>query len=193
MAATYASIVTASEAMEDSSLNDKVAESDKVEDDGSAPATTGGGSPTPTDTDYPDVQIETLASPNTGAQSATQDGSDDVTDTAQCITELERCQIMENNETQGVSPTSHDVESNIFSIKSRGNSPIRNKKEAAATYVVSDVEMAQKDDTTPHKDRDRTPEENRRSPKRNIKLKMDKFGERSQSLPRKASHKSVKM
>jgi hypothetical protein len=33
MAATYASIVTASEAMEDSSLNDKVAESDNVEDD----------------------------------------------------------------------------------------------------------------------------------------------------------------
>jgi hypothetical protein len=84
-----------------------------------------------------------FAYPNTGAPSATQDGSDDVTDTAQFITELECCQIMEINETQGVTPTIHDVESNIFSIKSRGHSPIRNKKEAAATDVVGDVEMAQ--------------------------------------------------
>jgi hypothetical protein len=178
--------------MEDVSLYDKVAESDKVENDGSAPATTGGGSATRTGTDYPDVQMETLASPNTGAQSATQDGSDDVTDTSQCTAEVEPCQLMEKTEPRGVFPASHDGESSIFSIKSRGHSPVRNKEEAATSDVVGDVEMAQKDDTTPHKDRDRTPEENRTIPKRYKKLKMDKFGERSRSLPHKASHKSVK-
>jgi hypothetical protein len=110
MAATYASIVTASEAMEDSSLYDKVAESDNVEDEGSAPATTVGGSATRADTDYADEQMETLASPNTGAQSGTQDASDDVTDTAQCTTEVELCQLMEKIEPHGVFPTSHDGE-----------------------------------------------------------------------------------
>jgi hypothetical protein len=181
MAATYASIVTASEPIEDSSLYDKVAESDKVEDDGSAPATTVGGSATRTDTYYLDAQMETPAPPNTEAYSATQDGSDDFTDTAQCTTEVVHCQLMEKTDPQGVFPTSHDGESIIFTIKSRGNCPIRYKEEAAASEVGGDVEMAQKDDTTPHKDRDRTPDENRRSPKRNKKLKMDKFGERHEA------------
>jgi hypothetical protein len=145
--------------MEDSSLYDKVAESYKLEDDGPAPATTVGGSATRTDTDYLDAQMVAPAPSNTGAQSATQDGADDVTDTAQFTTEVEPCQLMEKTEPQGVFPTSHDGESSIFNIKSRGHSPIRNKEEAAAIDVEGDVEMAQKDDTTPHKDRDRTPEE----------------------------------
>jgi hypothetical protein len=109
MAATYASIVSASEAMEDSSLYDKVAESDKVEDYGSAPATTGGGSSTRTDTDYPDVQMETLEFPKTGALSVTQFGSDNVTDTAQFLTEVEPCQLKENNKSHSVFPTIHEV------------------------------------------------------------------------------------
>jgi hypothetical protein len=83
--------------------------------------------------------------------------------------------------------------SSIFIINSRGHNPIRKKEEAAASDVRGVVEMAQKDDTPPYKDRDRTPEENRRSRKRNKKLKMDKFGEqqreRARSLPRKASQK----
>jgi hypothetical protein len=192
MAATYASIVTASEAMEDGSLYDKVAENDKEEEEETAPATAVGGSATRTDTDYLNAQVETRAPSDIGAQFAMQEGSDDVTNTAQCTTEVEPCQLMEKTEPQGVPPTSHDGESSNFTTKYRGHSPIRNKEEGAASDVGGDVEMTQKDDTTPHKDRDRTPEENKRSPKRNKKLKMEKSGERSRSLPRKASHKSVK-
>ena len=43
--------------------------------------------------------------------------------------------------------------------------------------------MADKDDTPPHKDRDLTPEELRRSPKRNKKMKMEKLGEKNVNDP----------
>ena len=103
---------------------------------------------------------------------------------------------MEVIEPQGDFPTCHDCESSTFTIKSRGHSPVRHQKEAGASCEGVDVAMADKDDTPPHKDRDRTLEELRRSPKRNKKMKMEKLGEeqraRSRSLPRKASHKSVK-
>jgi hypothetical protein len=97
---------------------------------------------------------------------------------------------------QGNFPTCHDSESRTFTTKSRVHSPVRHQEEAGASCEGVDVPMAETDDTPPHKDRDRTPDELTRSPKRNKKMKMDKLGEqqreRSRSLPRKASHKSVK-
>jgi hypothetical protein len=79
---------------------------------------------------------------------------------------------MEMTEPQSVFPTCHDGES----IKFRGHSPVRHQEEAGASGEGG-VTMTEKDDAPPHKDRDRTPEEIRRSPKRNKKLKMDKPGE----------------
>ena len=56
--------------------------------------------------------------------------------------------------------------------------------------------MGDMDDTPPRKERERTPEELRCSPKLNKKMKIEKLGEqqheRSCSLPHKASLKSVK-
>jgi hypothetical protein len=101
--------------MEDSSSHDKDAESNKVEDEGSAPSTKVDWSATRTDTDFPDAQIETSTPPNTGAQSATLAGTDAVTDTAQCITEAEPCQLMEMIGPQSVFTTSHDDESSTVS------------------------------------------------------------------------------
>ena len=129
---------------------------------------------------------------------ATLDGTDyDVIDTSQCTAEVEPCQRMEVNEPQGDLPTCHDGESSIFTIKFRGYSPVRHQEEVGASYEGVDVAMTDKDDTPPHKERDRTPEEIRSSPKRNKKMKMEILGEeqrgRSRSLPRKASHKSVKV
>ena len=73
---------------------------------------------------------------------------------------------------------------------------MRPQEKAGASCEGTDVAMVDKDDTPSHKDWDRTPEELRPSPKRNKKMKMEKLGEeqreRSRSLPRKASHKSVK-
>ena len=103
---------------------------------------------------------------------------------------------MEVTEPQGDCPTSHDGESSAYTIRSRGHNPVRHQEEAGASCVGVDVAMADKDDTPPYKDRDRTPEL-RRSPKRNKKMKLEKLGEeqrrRSRSLPRKTSHKSGKV
>jgi hypothetical protein len=148
-------------------LHDKEAESNKVEEEGPAPSTKVDWSATRTDTDFPDAQMETPTPPNTGAQSATLDGTDDVTDTAECTTEAEPCQQMEMSEPQIVFLTGHDGEYSTLTIKSRGHSPIRHQEEAGASGVGGFVAIAEKDDTPPHRDRDRTPEENRRSPKRN--------------------------
>jgi hypothetical protein len=140
--------------------------------------------------------METPDPSNTDAQLATLDGTDDVTDTSQCTAEVEPCQKMEMTEPQGDIPTCHDGEFSTFTTKYRDQSPVRHQEEAGASCEGVDVTMAEADDTPPHKDRDRTPEELKRSPKRNKKIKMGKLGEqqreRSRSLPRKASHKNVK-
>jgi hypothetical protein len=196
MAATLASIGTASAAMEESSSHDIVTGNGTVEDEVSAPSTIDNWSVRRNDIAISVAQMETTDPSNTDAQLATLDGTDDVTDTSQCTAEVEPCQRMEMTELQGDFPTYHDGESNTFTTKSRGNSPVRHQEEAAASCEGVDVAMAETDDTPPHNDRDRTPEELRRSPKRNKKMKMDKVGEQqgegSRSLPRKAPHKSVK-
>jgi hypothetical protein len=194
MAASYASIVTASAAMEGSSSHDTVTGSAMVEDEVFAPSTIVNWSATRNYIAISVVQMETPDPSNTDAQLATLDGTDHVTDTSQCTAEVEPCQRMEMTEPQGDFPTCHDGEPNTFSTKARGHSPVRHQEEAGASCVVVDVAMAETDYTTPEKDRDRTQEELRRSSKRNKKMKMDKLGEQqreqSRSLPRKASHKA---
>jgi len=183
--------------MEESSSHDMVTGSSTVEDDVSAPSTIVDRSATRSDIAIAVAQMEPPDPPNTEAQLATLEGTDDVTDTSQCTAEVESCQRMEVTKPQGDFPTCHDGESSTFTIKSRSHSPVRHQEEAGASSEWVDVAMADKDDTPPHKDRDRTPEELRRSPKRNKKMKLEKREEeqrgRSRSLPRKALHKSVKV
>jgi hypothetical protein len=163
--------------MDESSSHDIVPGSDKAEDEGSAPSSKANWSATKNDIELPIAQMETPASSKTGAQWPTLDGTDDITDNAQYTTEAEPCQLMEITEPQSVFTTCHDGESNTFTIKSRGHSPVRHPEEAGASGEGGVVTITEKDDTPPHKDRDRTPEEIRRSPKRNKKLKIDKPGE----------------
>ena len=143
------------------------------------------------------VQMEPPDPPNTDAQLATLDGADsDVVDTSQCTAQVEPCQRMEVTEPQGDFPTCPEGESRALTIKSRGASPVRRREEKGANCEDVEEAMADLDDTPPHGERERTPEELRCSPKRNKKMKMEKLGEqqyeRSRSLPRKASLKSVK-
>jgi hypothetical protein len=141
--------------------------------------------------------METPDPSNTDTHLATLDGKDDVTDTSQCAAEVDSCQRMVMTEPQDNFLTCHNGESSTFTTKSRGQNPVRHQEEAGASCEGVDVAMAEMDDTPPHKDRNGTPEELRRSPNRNKKMKMDKLGEqkreRSRRLPRKASHKSVKV
>jgi hypothetical protein len=140
--------------------------------------------------------METPDPLNTDSQFVTLVGTDDVTDTSQCTAEVKRCQRMEMTEPQGYFPTCHDGQSSIFTTKSRGKSPVRHQEEVGESCEGFDVAMSETDNIPPHKDRHQTPDELRRSPKRNKNMKMDKLGEqqreRYRSLPRKASHKSVK-
>ena len=197
MAATYASIVTAVTATKEGPSHDIATANGTVEEEESAPSTIVDWSATGDDIDIPVVQMEPPDPTNTEATLATLDGIDnDVIDTSQCTAQVEPCQRMEVTEPQGDFPTCPEGESRTRTIKSRGASPVRRQEEKGATCEDVEEAMADMDDTPPHRERDRTPEESRRSPKRNKKMKMEKRGEqqhkRSCSLPRKASLKSVK-
>jgi hypothetical protein len=89
-----------------------------------------------------------------------------------------------------------DGASRILSVKSRGANPLHFWEEAGAKIEGEDGAMADKDDTPVPRERERTQEDLRLNPKRNKKMKLDKHvdqqHERSRSLPRKASSKSVK-
>jgi hypothetical protein len=78
--------------------------------------------------------------------------------------------------------------------KSRGASPVR-RREVGTKCEEVDGKMADKDVTSSHMERERTPDELRSSPTPN-KMKIykpwEQKHERSRSLPRKASLKSVK-
>ena len=114
MAATYASIVTASAAMEESSSHDIVTGSSTVEDDVFAPSTIVDRSATRSDITISVVQMEPPDPSSTDAQLGTLDGTDYVTDTSQCTAEVEPCQRMEVTEPQGDFPTCHDGESYLL-------------------------------------------------------------------------------
>jgi hypothetical protein len=90
-----------------------------------------------------------------------------------------------------------DGASRILSVKSRGASPLRRWEETSAKSEGGDGAMADKDDTPVHRERERTQEDLRRSPKRTKKMKLDKNRdqqqEQSRGLPRKASSKCVKV
>ena len=174
MAATYASIIMASAGMEESSSHDIVTGSGTVKDEVLAPSTIVDWSATRNNIPNSVTQMEPPDLSNTDAQLAKLDGTDDVTDTSQCTTEVEPCQRMEVTEPQGEFPTCFHCESSIFTITSTCHSPVRHQEGAGASCEGVDVAMADKDDTHPHKDRDRTPEELRRSLKRNKKMKMEK-------------------
>jgi hypothetical protein len=73
-------------------------------------------------------------------------------------------------------PMRRDGASRILSVKSRGASPLRRREEAGAKSEGEDGAMADKDDTTVHRERKRTQEDLRRSPKRTKKMKLDKKG-----------------
>jgi hypothetical protein len=88
--ATYASIVTASAAMEESSSHDIVT----VEDEVSAPSTIVNWNATRNVIAISVAQMENPDPSNTDAQLATLDETDAVTDTSQCTAQVEPCQRM---------------------------------------------------------------------------------------------------
>ena len=130
-----------------------------VEDEVSAPSTIVDWSATSRDIAISVAQMELPDPSNTDAQLATLDGTDDFTDNYQCTAEVEPCQRMEMTEPQGEFLTCHDFESRTFTIKSMGLSPVRHREDVVTSYEGVDEAMAEMDDTPPHKDRDRTPEE----------------------------------
>jgi len=86
-------------------------------------------------------------------------------------------------EPQGDFPTCPEGESRTRTIKSKGASPVRRREEKGATCENVEKAMADLDDNPPHRERERTPEELRRSPKRNKKMKMEKLGELNMNNP----------
>ena len=70
-----------------------------------------------------------------------------------------------------------DGASRTLSVKSRGASPRRGREGADAKSDGEDGAMAVKDDTPVHRERERTQEDLRRSPKRTKKMKLDKLGD----------------
>jgi len=125
MAATYASIVTASAAMKEGPSHDIATASSTVEDEETALSTIVDWSATGDDISISVLQMEPPDPPNTYAQLATLDGTDnDVIDTSQYTAQVEPCHRMEVTEPQGDFPTCPEGESHTLTIKSRGASPV---------------------------------------------------------------------
>ena len=91
MAAMHASIVTANAATKESSSDDIVTGSSTVEDEETEPSTIVDWNATGEGIGISVVQMEPPDPPNTKAQLATLDGTDDVIDTNQCAAQVESC------------------------------------------------------------------------------------------------------
>jgi len=141
------------------SSHDIATGSGTVEDEETAPSTIVDWSATGDDIGISVVQMEPPDPQNTDAQLTTLNGTDDdVIDTSQCTAQAESCQRMEVTEPQGDFPTCHDGESHSLTIKSKCASLVRRREEAEANCEEVEGAMADKDDTPPHRERERTPD-----------------------------------
>jgi len=165
-AATYAAIVMENDAMEGNPPPEMVTGNNTVEDEVPAPSTIVDRSATSSEVAIAGEQMEPPDHTNILAQPDTLAGIDDGTDNSQGKAEVEHGQRKEVSEPQGDSPTNHDGESRAYIIKHNGHKTARHQEEAVESYEGVDVVMVDKEDPPPHKERDRTPEELRRSPKR---------------------------
>jgi hypothetical protein len=197
-AATYASIITDSAAMQEESAEVTVTGGGNVDNEGAAPSTVGKWSLDGDDTSATGAQVEAPDKIATSTELATPEGPDRAgAETSQSSAFGEPRQRTGKPGPHDDFPMLRDGASRILSVKSRGSSPLRRWEEAGAKSECEDGAMSDKDDTPLHRGRERTQEDLRRSPKRTKKMKLDKNGdqqqERSRSLPRKASSKSVKV
>jgi hypothetical protein len=196
-AATYASIVTDSTAMEEEPAEVTIMGKGNVDNEGAAPSKVGNWSLDGDYTSFTGAQVEAPDTLATSTELATPEGPDRAdAETSQCSAFGEPRQRTEKPGPHDEFPIRRGGASHILSVKSRGASPLRRWEEGGAKNEGEDGAMADKDDMPVHRERERTQEDLRRSPKRTKKMKLEKNGdqqqERSRSLPRKASSKSVK-
>jgi hypothetical protein len=115
---------------------------------------------------------DTLA---TSTELATPEGPDRAgAETSQCPAFGEPRQRTEKPRPHDDFPIRRDGTSRILSVKSREASPLCRWEEADVKSEGEVGAMADNDDTPVHRERERTQEDLRRSPKRIKKMKLDK-------------------
>jgi hypothetical protein len=148
-----------------------------VDNEGAAPSTVGNWSFEGDDTSATGAQVEAPDKLATSTELATLEGPDGAgTETSQCSAFGEPRQTTEKPGPHDDFPMRREAASRILSVKSRGASPPRRWEEAGAKNESEEGAMADKDDTPVHRERERTEEDLRRSPKRTKKKKLEKTG-----------------
>jgi hypothetical protein len=195
--ATYASIVTAGPASVESPGQDIATGEGRIADGGTAVETMPDGIAPGAGPDTPDALVVTPATPGIVAPTATPNWADEVdTGTSHRPVIKQPQQMMEVTEPRGDCAIRQHGEVCNLTMLSSGTSPVRRAEDTGATSGGEEDASADRVGTPVPRKREGTSEDLGRSPKSNKKMEIDKLGEqhheRSRSLPRRASLKSVK-